>query len=298
MRTTDAEEPGPATGSGASRSPRPRPGRRVHVCALYSGPQERDRVLLPFLREGLRAGDECLCLVDGMDPAGTRRRAGGPAAAGGGRLHVHPASDVCSRPGELSVERATRLLATATTTATASSGRPDVPAVRAAAEMPWTRQPTVQDLLDHESAVGAVLAAVPAVFLCLHDLRRLGNETLVDLLRVHSTVLLEGSVLHHRHRPAPGARPRPALEAGARYPLATRPGPGPEGASRWLSLTGAELRVAELAASGMTNRVMASELSVSPHTVDAHLKHMYVKLGIHSRVELTVLALRSRGPST
>ena len=28
---------------------------------------------------------------------------------------------------------------------------------------------------------------------------------------------------------------------------------------------------------------------VAPHTVDAHLKHMYVKLGIHSRVELTVL---------
>jgi len=28
------------------------------------------------------------------------------------------------------------------------------------------------------------------------------------------------------------------------------------------------------------------------HTVDAHLKHIYTKLDIHSRVELTVLALQ------
>jgi DNA-binding CsgD family transcriptional regulator len=51
-------------------------------------------------------------------------------------------------------------------------------------------------------------------------------------------------------------------------------------------------------ASGMTNRAMAEELIVSPHTVDAHLKHMYVKLGIHSRVELTVLALEHGPPVT
>ena len=84
--------------------------------------------------------------------------------------------------------------------------------------------------------------------------------------------------------------------AVARYPLATLHS-GMDGGDQWLSLTGAEVRVAELAASGMTNRAMAEELIVSPHTVDAHLKHMYAKLRIHSRVELTVLALQ-HGAST
>ena len=70
-----------------------------------------------------------------------------------------------------------------------------------------------------------------------------------------------------------------------------------DGGDRWLSLTGAEVRVAELVASGMTSRAMAKELTVSPHTVDAHLKHMYVKLGIHSRVELTLLALQYGPPA-
>jgi len=44
----------------------------------------------------------------------------------------------------------------------------------------------------------------------------------------------------------------------------------------------------------MTNRSIAEKLYLSRHTVDAHLKHVYVKLDIHSRVELTVLALRHR----
>jgi DNA-binding CsgD family transcriptional regulator len=86
-------------------------------------------------------------------------------------------------------------------------------------------------------------------------------------------------------------------DAMARYPL-TSLGSGPfDGGDPWLSLTGAEVRVAELVASGMTNRAMAEELIVSPHTVDAHLKHMYLKLGIHSRVELTVLALQHGAPT-
>ena len=52
------------------------------------------------------------------------------------------------------------------------------------------------------------------------------------------------------------------------------------------SLTESELRIAELVASGMTNRSIAEYLILSPHTVDTHLKHIYTKLDIHSRVEL------------
>ncbi|MET0885193.1 MAG: helix-turn-helix transcriptional regulator, partial [Mycetocola sp.] len=58
----------------------------------------------------------------------------------------------------------------------------------------------------------------------------------------------------------------------------------------WRSLTGTEVRVAQLVGTGMTNRATAEKLTVSRHTVDAHLKHIYQKLGIHSRVELAVLS--------
>jgi DNA-binding CsgD family transcriptional regulator len=51
-------------------------------------------------------------------------------------------------------------------------------------------------------------------------------------------------------------------------------------------LTPAERRVAELAASGMTNRDVAAKLFISAKTVEATLARVYRKLGIQSRAEL------------
>jgi ATP/maltotriose-dependent transcriptional regulator MalT len=58
------------------------------------------------------------------------------------------------------------------------------------------------------------------------------------------------------------------------------------GTRRLSSLSPSEQRVAELAASGMTNRDVASELFISPKTVESNLARIYRKLGIHSRAEL------------
>ena len=51
-------------------------------------------------------------------------------------------------------------------------------------------------------------------------------------------------------------------------------------------LTAAERRVAELAATGITNREMAAALFISPKTVEANLSRIYRKLNIRSRAEL------------
>jgi DNA-binding CsgD family transcriptional regulator len=51
-------------------------------------------------------------------------------------------------------------------------------------------------------------------------------------------------------------------------------------------LTATELRVAELAAAGLTNREVAKVAFISPKTVEANLARAYRKLGIRSRAEL------------
>jgi ATP/maltotriose-dependent transcriptional regulator MalT len=51
-------------------------------------------------------------------------------------------------------------------------------------------------------------------------------------------------------------------------------------------LTPSEQQVAELAATGMKNRDVATALFISPKTVEANLARIYRKLGIHSRAEL------------
>jgi len=58
------------------------------------------------------------------------------------------------------------------------------------------------------------------------------------------------------------------------------------GADSARELTPTEQRVAELAATGMTNREVAAAMFISPKTVEVKLSRAYRKLGIRSRAEL------------
>ena len=53
-------------------------------------------------------------------------------------------------------------------------------------------------------------------------------------------------------------------------------------------LTAREHEIAGLVASGLSNREIAARLFISKRTVDAHVEHIFGKLGISSRVQLTV----------
>jgi DNA-binding CsgD family transcriptional regulator len=63
----------------------------------------------------------------------------------------------------------------------------------------------------------------------------------------------------------------------------------PRAKTGWDSLTDSELQVVNLIATGATNRSVAQRLHVSPHTVRAHLRNAFTKLGVSSRVELSQL---------
>jgi DNA-binding CsgD family transcriptional regulator len=63
------------------------------------------------------------------------------------------------------------------------------------------------------------------------------------------------------------------------------------GAGRLASLSAQELRIARLAARGLSNAAIAVELSLSPRTVSSHLYRIFPKLSIGSRVELVGLIL-------
>jgi predicted ATPase/DNA-binding CsgD family transcriptional regulator len=79
--------------------------------------------------------------------------------------------------------------------------------------------------------------------------------------------------------------------------------PGPQAAaaedSDWLGgegLTTREREIAVLVARGLSNREIAARLVISKRTVDAHVNHIFAKLGLSSRVQLTIW-LRDRAPA-
>jgi DNA-binding NarL/FixJ family response regulator len=116
----------------------------------------------------------------------------------------------------------------------------------------------------------------------------------------HARALVElGSVLRRSgYRTDAPARLRTGLElayaCGARslaerarhelLAMGSRPR-RPPGAGLY-TLTASELRIARMAAEGLSNREIAQSLYLSLKTVEMHLGHAYDKLGIHSRTRL------------
>ena len=62
--------------------------------------------------------------------------------------------------------------------------------------------------------------------------------------------------------------------------------------SGWASLTPTEREVVRLVSAGLANNDIATQLFVSPRTVQTHLSHVYTKLGLRSRVQLAQEAAR------
>jgi DNA-binding CsgD family transcriptional regulator len=96
-----------------------------------------------------------------------------------------------------------------------------------------------------------------------------------------------------------GGVQRTMREAGARRTKWSTAAAAP--ATGWASLTDAERRVATLIREGHTNKSAASTLGVSVNTVGTHLRAVFAKLGVQSRVQLAnrladPLAMGAIGP--
>ena len=64
----------------------------------------------------------------------------------------------------------------------------------------------------------------------------------------------------------------------------------PEGMADYLSER--ELEVLKLAAKGMSNKEIAAQLSLSVRTIQSHLSHIFDRLGVSSRTEAVLRALK------
>ena len=171
----------------------------------------------------------------------------------------------------------------------------DFETLRGVGEMSWlpTTQ-TAEECLSYELTIQRMVTRMPALFMCLYDLQRCNLEVLVEVLKCHPKILLKNAVLvNPRYQCVQDSwAATKADEAQGRWrEREDRPTHVSE-SDRWPWLTDSEMRISAYVAAGKTNRQIAERLMVSRHTVDAHLKHIYVKLDIHTRVELTVLALR------
>jgi hypothetical protein len=175
------------------------PAAGDHVCGFYYGEAERDAILLPFLRNGLAAGDKCVAVVDSTRPEDLIERLGaGPELVASGQLEFYDSAQTYLRTGSFHPEL---MISFWEERALATSVAGQFGFARVVGEMSWLeRVPPQRELVvRYETWADGFAARYPHAVLCLYDLCRLGSGILLDLLRTHPKLLLGGLVLENPH---------------------------------------------------------------------------------------------------
>lgn len=174
-------------------------GSGDHVCAFYRGDEERDALLMPYLTEGLMAGDKCIYVGDSGPPATIRAAletaSHRPAGDGGddARLDLLSSEEAYLAGGSFS---STRMVHSLHERVSAILSEETFTFVRLAGDMSWAVRdvPGVEQLLTYETALKGFYDRYPVVGICLYDLQRFRGDVIIDVLKTHPKVLI-GRVL-------------------------------------------------------------------------------------------------------
>src|SRR3984885_2892917 len=176
-----------------------------HICGVFSGVQERDEVLIPFLQAGLVSGDKCICVVDGTSPDEivATLGPGGEAATltAGKQLEVIGAADMYLRSGRFSADEVIGAWKAAISDAMYAGQFDIVRAVEA-----WSRRevlPDMNELLMLAPEMNRYLPLYPQVIMCLYVIGRCGGVAVMNLVMTHPRMLVGGVVIENPYLLSP-----------------------------------------------------------------------------------------------
>lgn len=167
--------------------------RSSHVCAFFHSHEEKYRVLMPFIKDGIENGDRSFHIVDPQLRAGHRSRleqAGIDVAAAEaeGRLEVFPWHEAHVQDGRFDQFRMIELVKQAI--ARQEPGE----ITRFVGNMEWALEdlPGVHDLLEYETRLNQFLPAHRDPVVCCYDISRFDAGTMIDIMRTHPMVIIGG----------------------------------------------------------------------------------------------------------
>jgi hypothetical protein len=167
-----------------------------HVCAFYSDSATRDEVVMPFLAQGLRTGEKCICVLASLGPKELLARLSHHVdldlSVERGQLELATPTDIFLRTGKFVPADMLNFWKNAATTAKAAN----YAFARAVEEMPRELDADGRrQFVRYEARLTEEATDLPELFLCLYDLRLSGAEVLMDVLRTHPVAIVDG-ILH------------------------------------------------------------------------------------------------------
>ena len=167
-----------------------------HICVFYSDAATRDEVVMPYLAQGVRTGEKCISVLASLGPKEVLARLGHHVdldlSVERGQLELATPADAYLPTGKFAPDDMFSFWKEAATAAEAA----DYGIARAVGEMPRELDADGRrQFMRYEARLTEFIADLPALILCLYDLRLSGGEVLMDVLRTHPMAVVDG-MLH------------------------------------------------------------------------------------------------------
>jgi hypothetical protein len=166
-----------------------------HVCAFFNNDEEEYRILLPFIKDGIKCGDKAVHVLKleqhhdhlkrltaaGIDPE---------AAQQSGQLELRTNTEVYLPDGRFDQDRMLEVfeeLASGNTTG-------GFPLSRICCRMDWAveGQSHVDDVIEFESRVNDVWLRHDDAVICTYHLGKFTGDAVIDIMRTHPMVIIGG----------------------------------------------------------------------------------------------------------
>ncbi len=194
-----------------------------HACAFFHTREEEERILLPFLAEGMEAGDKFFHVLR-SDYKPARRNSlieNGidlTTAEQTGQVELCPWEEAYLRGGRFDQDAMLDLIQQVLT----EGKQKGYGLTRLWANMEWALEdlPGVHDIVEYESRLNQVLSRHEDVVVCTYDLNKFSASLVMDILRTHPEVIIGETLqknpfyvgpeiflkdLHRRNQEAPPA---------------------------------------------------------------------------------------------
>ena len=166
-----------------------------HVCAFFNNEEEEYRVLLPFIKDGLKSGDKAVHVLNpaqrqdhlqrltsaGIDPA---------VAQQSGQLELRTNTEVYLPDGRFDQDRMLEVFEQLAS----GNAQGGFPLSRICCRMDWAVEDRshVDDVIEFESRVNDVWARHDDAVICTYHLGHFGGDAVIDIIRTHPMVIIGG----------------------------------------------------------------------------------------------------------
>ncbi|HET8668238.1 MAG TPA: MEDS domain-containing protein [Terriglobales bacterium] len=171
-----------------------------HICLLYRTEEERDRIAVPFVREGVRDGASCRYVVDDQTAEHLRR---GLAAAGvnvenveaSGHLQILTAAETYLKKAPFDYREMLAFWDVVVDHVRDAK----LPYSRCAGETAFLQQkgPGLERFMEYEAHLNNYIPNVPLVVLCLYNLTKLSGDLVAGVLQTHPYAVMGGVLIRN-----------------------------------------------------------------------------------------------------